>query len=249
MVAAVTRYVALVLVLLVGAHAADAKPRKKRKRPRVSSRVVHPREATETPAFRYGHMTQDECEAELTTRGISFQREEGPAVLAPVRLLGPLHGVEFRTDLSAEKRATTKWEIADCRLVLALDDFAVQLAARDITEVIHYSMYRPPSKNWPEDKFAAQHKGAVAIDIGRFKKANGRVLDVDDHFSGRIGAKTCGDGARPRKKTPESTELRAILCDAVAANLFNIVLTPNFNRPHKNHFHLEVTGAKWFMIH
>lgn len=243
-----TRSLALALVVLAGAHVADARPRKK-KSGRVSRRVVHPPEPTQTPAFRYGQLTQEECEAELTARGIGFRREEALAVLAPVRLTGPLHGVEFKTRLSPEARATTPWEIADCRLVLALDDFAVQLAAHDITEVLHYSMYRRPGKHWPEEKFAAQHKGAVAIDIGRFVKADGTVLDVDDHFSGKIGAQTCGDGARPRKRTPESLELREILCDAVAANLFNIVLTPNFNRPHKNHFHLEVTGAKWFLIH
>jgi len=27
------------------------------------------------------------------------------------------------------------------------------------------------------------------------------------------------------------------------------VLTPDFNRAHRNHFHLEVTaGVKWFMV-
>ena len=78
---------------------------------------------------------------------------------------------------------------------------------------------------------------------------DGHALDVEDHFSGRIGAKTCGDGARPRKATPESTKLRALLCETVAAGIFNIVLTPNFNRAHRNHFHLEITGAQWFLVH
>ena len=50
--------------------------------------------------------------------------------------------------------------------------------------------------------------------------------------------------------TPAATELRTILCDTVAKHLFNVVLTPNYNRPHHNHFHLEVTlGAKWFLLH
>src|SRR5436305_323767 len=77
-------------------------------------------------------------------------------------------------------------------------------------------------------------------------KSRGTTLYVLADFYGRIGDKTGGDGAGPRKKTDASTEIRSILCDAVDAHLFNIVLTPNFNRPHRNHFHLEVTGASWF---
>ena len=39
-----------------------------------------------------------------------------------------------------------------------------------------------------------------------------------------------------------------------SALLFTIgvvgVLTPNFNRPHRNHFHLEVmANKKWFLVH
>ena len=59
------------------------------------------------PAVQYGALTQDACEAELNTRGISFQREEAKGVLAPVRLTGPLHGVDFHTNLREDRRADT----------------------------------------------------------------------------------------------------------------------------------------------
>ena len=69
-------------------------------------------------------------------------------------------------------------------------------------------------------------------------------------FHGAIGAPTCGDGAGPHPATPDAKELRAILCEAVEAHLFNVVLTPDFNRPHRNHFHLEVmAGVTWFLVH
>ena len=171
-------------------------------------------------------------------------------MLEPVRLTGPLHGVEFRTDLSDKARATSPYEIADCRLVLALDDFAVILEKHDIVQVRHYSIYRPPPKSWSDDKIGGQHNGALAIDAGRFTARDGTVLDVTKDFHGAIGAKTCGDGAGPQPVTANGKELRAILCEAVASHLFNVVLTPNFNRPHHNHFHLEVTAdVKWFLVH
>jgi hypothetical protein len=219
--------------------------------PNAKSRFETPRDATSSPAYRYGAMSRDACEAALRERKIAFARiDTARGVLAPVRLAGPLRGVTFRTELPAKARATTPWEIADCRLVLALDDFAAILARHDIVEVHHYSMYRPPSKSWPADKLGTRHDGALALDAGKLVDKRGKVLDVDRDFHGAIGAKTCGDDAGPSPSTEESRELRDILCETVAARIFNVVLTPNYNKPHKNHFHLEVTaGVKWFLVH
>lgn len=204
--------------------------------------------ADEPAAIRYAAMSRDECEAELTARGIAFRREEAKGVLAPVRLEGPLHGVVYRTNLKEEARDTTLWEIADCRLVLALDDFAAILAEHDIVEVRHYSMYRKPPARWADDKIGGQHRGALALDAARFIRRDGSELDVLDHFKGKLRSKTCGAGAR-KVVTAEATELREIVCAAVDRQLFNVVLTPNFNRGHRNHFHLEVTaGVTWFMV-
>lgn len=229
-----------------------SKKRRARRRSRsVAARISAPKDAVESPAYRYAQLSADECEAELLARDIGFEREEGAAVLAPVRLTGPLRGVVFRTDQRDRDRQTSPYEIADCRLVLALDDFAEILSRHDIVEVRHYSMYRPP-RSWPdgpERPIGKQHKGALAIDVGRLIRRDGEVLDVDRDFHGRIGAATCGEGARPRRPTKAALALREILCEAVDRRMFNIVLTPNYNRPHKNHFHLEVmAGVGWFMV-
>jgi hypothetical protein len=226
-----------------------AKARARRTQSSTAAHLTNPSDSAETPAVRYAQLAQADCEAELASRHIDFIRETGSAVLAPVRITGPLHGVVFRTDGKAEVRATSPYEIADCRLVLALDDFAAILNRHGIVEVRHYSMYRPP-KNWPEGKIGARHDGALALDAGRFIDSSGKVLDVDRDFHGAIDAKTCGDGAAPRPATADALELRAILCEAVDHRLFNVVLTPNYNRPHHNHFHLEVTaGVTWFLVH
>lgn len=200
------------------------------------------------PRLRYAAMTQDECEAELTTRGIPFHRETAKGVLAPVRLDGPLHGVTFRTNEKAEQRATTIWEIADCRLVLALDDFSQILAAHDIVEVRHYSMYRKAPDRWPADKIGTRHTGGLALDAARFIKSDGSTLDVLDDFKGRRHRKVCGKEA-PKGKTEAARELREIVCAALDVGMFSVILTPNFNRAHRNHFHLEVTpGVKWLWL-
>jgi hypothetical protein len=228
-------------------QAKQAKSRTKRAKP---SRFIAPADATTSPAYRYAALSQIDCEAELMKRNIGFVRETARGVLAPVRLTGPVQGVLFRTELGDQARATSSWEIADCRLVLSLDDLASILKGHDIVEVRHFSMYRPPPKSWPDSQQGARHGGALALDAGRFIAKDGRVLDVDKHFHGAIGAKTCGPGAAPRPATAEALALRAILCEAADRRLFNVVLTPNYNRPHKNHFHLELTeGANWFLVH
>jgi hypothetical protein len=209
-----------------------------------------PPDPESAPAVRYAKLDRLTCEAELGRRGIPFTAvDEARGVLAPVRLRGPLHGVTFRTGLPASQRATSVWEIVDCRLALALDDFAAQLAAHDVVEVIHFSVYRPPVATWPGGKQATRHPGGLAIDAGSFVKKDGTILQVERDFHGHIGATTCGNGAGPVPATAESRELRAILCDAADARLFNVMLSPDYNWPHRNHFHLEVTaGAKWFIV-
>ena len=242
--------IGLALLLLATSAAAASHKKHKPATKHASSRFSNPDDAADTPAVRYAAMSADDCLAELDKRQITYTKETAKGVLAPVRLTGPLHGVTFRTDLPEAQRATTPWEIADCRLVLALDDFAQILENHDVVEVRHYSIYRVAPKSWPDDKIGGQHNGGLALDAGRFIRKDGTTIDVLEMFHGKIGAKTCGDGAGPHPATPDAKELRSILCEAVDAHLFNVVLTPDFNRPHRNHFHLEVmAGVHWFLVH
>ncbi len=203
----------------------------------------------QTAAWKYGQLTPAECEAEVKTRKLPFTSEPTDGVLAGGRLTGPIRGVTFRTRESDEKRATSPWEILDCRLALSLDDFAGVLVAHDIVEVRHYSMHRKVPTSWPAGKVGSQHFGGMAIDAAIFTTSDGTKIDVNEDWFGRIGAKTCGPDARPRRKTEKSVVLRAILCETAAKRIFNVILTPNHNRAHRNHFHLDVTpGARWFVI-
>lgn len=171
-------------------------------------------------------------------------------VLAPVRLRGPLHGVEIHSALSEKQRARSTIEIFDCRLVLALDDFATVLAKHDVVEVVHMSAFRSQRDRGCTPKYPGkQHCGALAVDVGTFKKKDGSVLDVDKDWNGRIGTQTCADGTGPSPVTPAATELWDIVCDSARRGLFHVMLTPNFNVEHKNHFHLEITpDVGWMLI-
>jgi len=92
-----------------------------------------------------------------------------------------------------------------------------------------------------------RHPAGLAIDVARLKKRDGQWLSVANHFQGKIGAKTCGEGVR-NADTPEARELRSIVCEANDLGVFTYVLTPNYNAAHADHFHMEVRPqVKWFL--
>lgn len=196
-------------------------------------------------ASRHAALDRAACEAELGRRHISYDRvAEARGVVAPLRLTGPLSGVTFRSNLPASKSRSSPYDIYDCRLVLSLDDFARDvLVKHDIVEVIHLSVYRPVSTKVALKGPGRRHGGALAIDAAFFKTKDGRTLTVEKDFSPRrIGARPC-----PAPK--DASELRRIACEANDARIFNVLLTPDFNRAHHNHFHLEVTaGVRWTFV-
>jgi hypothetical protein len=207
--------------------------------------------AEAAPASRYARLTREEALAELGRRGIAYERvEDAPGVVAPIRLTGPLHGVEIHSSLPVEQRKTTPFEILDARLALALDDFAVILANHDVVEVVHFTMYRPNDdvhEGTPDVR--PRHPGGLAIDVGGMRKRSGAILTVDGHWPAGIGEKTCGPRAR-RLPARRGRELESIVCEAHDLRLFHAILTPHFNRAHHDHVHLELKAdTLWFLVH
>lgn len=201
-------------------------------------------DASQPAAAKYAALDRAKCEAELDRRKIGYERVgEAKGVIAPLRLTTPLSGVRFRSNLSDAASKTSPYDIYDCRLVLSLDDFAAVLAKHDIVEVVHLSVYRPVGKKVQlKNGVGRRHSGALAIDAALFKTSDGKTLSVLKDFKGRIGAKPCPAPAA-------ATELRKIACEANEARLFNVLLTPDYNWAHRNHFHLEVTaGVPWTLV-
>jgi len=96
---------------------------------------------------------------------------------------------------------------------------------------------------------ATRHPAGLAIDVAMLHERDGRWLTVRSDFHGRIGVKTCGEGAR----VPDgeaARELHAIVCEARDPAIFTYVLTPDFNAAHADHFHMEIKpGVRWFLYH
>jgi hypothetical protein len=204
----------------------------------------------DAPNMRYAAMDSPACLNELGKRNIPCVRASPLGdVVTPVRLKGPLHGISIHTSLAPSERDKSPMEVFDCRLVLALDDFSGLLATHDVVEVITFGAYRARNQNGCTAKYAGlQHCGGLALDIASFKKRDGTTLVVDKDFNGKIGWSTCAGGS-PKPSTPGALELWSYVCDSASRAIFNVVLTPNHNLEHHNHFHVEVTpDAEWMLI-
>ena len=214
------------------------------RRDRASGRTLRRRlPRPRPPAQRYGRSTgrsarrssRREASPSRGRRGARRARPRAPRRPAPRRHVPP--------GLPAAERATSPWEIVDCRLALALDDFA--RAARRARHrrghpLLDLSARHARGAGTSRHAHGARHRRRLLREAGRHH------LEVERDFHGRIGAPTCGAGAGPSPATAEALELRSIVCDAAGARLFNVVLTPDYNWPHRNHFHLEVRAdTKW----
>jgi hypothetical protein len=213
--------------------------------------VPAPSELTATPAHRYANFSSDQAYEELDRRAIRY-RKELPApegVRAPVRLLGPLHGVDVHSSLPAAERSASKFEVLDARLALALDDFCLLLEREGIVELVHFTMYRPGASPAADtDALPTRHPGGLAIDVGALRHREGRWLDVGKHWQADVGARTCGPSAKTH--SAETTKaLVSLVCEAAAQHLFHYVLTPHYDQAHHDHLHLEIKpGTRWFLV-
>ena len=213
--------------------------------------VVVPRDYAATPANAYADLDAEPCLAQLDERGVPYEHlKDVPLVDAPVRIAGPIHGVTF-THLRQHVASAPPSEgsVLDCRLLLALDDFALLLEERGITELGYISAYRRDRTG--RAKPGERHPSALAIDVAWLRHGDGWRWDVERDFGGKIGAKTCGARAQaPEPATERATSLRKFLCDTGRQRLFHLLLTPNYDRDHHDHVHLEVRrNIRWFLVH
>lgn len=214
---------------------------------------------------RYAALDAASCHAELARRGISFSPEldaQYKSVLAPVRVRDRISGVLFRTAASESERQTTPYEVFDCRLVLSLSDWSRLLLSKDIDEVLFFSAFRPPPKPHADIKPASRHPGGLAIDVFRFGKRkkspeqSREWIDIERDFQGRLKQPVCpqapspGANAKKKPKTNTNTKiLRGLVCETADAHLFSSILTPNYDRAHKNHLHLEIVpNVSWHLL-
>jgi hypothetical protein len=202
--------------------------------------------ATATVDVEIGDATPASCQDALALYQIDFTA--GPAaqgVVDPVTATIPINGVPYRVLGNANPRTTM---FADCTLILSLAKAAPIMRARGVTEVSDLGVYNfrcigggtPP--NCPNG--ISQHAFATAIDIAALTDSTGETAVVNDDWVIDPNAEeTCEAPTEPGK----DEYLHGVICALKAANVWNIVLTPNYNADHRNHFHVDLTPDSDFI--
>lgn len=251
-----SRSVVLALALLALAPPCLARPgprpapgHRARSAPRAAQDPPPKWGAESATATRIAALDSASCRDALTRRGVRFRAVgQAPGVETPVRLVGTLNGVKYRTDYPDSQRESVPFEIFDCRLVLALLELDPILKAHSIEEVRIYSAWRPPTGTRVPPGPTHAHPAGLAVDIRLFRKSSGEELEIERDFHGTLGRDPCAPASDGPSEGP-ARELREIYCGAAAAQLFHVQLSPDHDERHHNHFHLEVRpGVRWFIV-
>jgi hypothetical protein len=186
--------------------------------------------------MRVAKLAPGQCRAELRKREIKTKppRRGAPGVATPLRISGPLHGVEF---LAPGVRSV--YGTLDCRLALALDELARVLERHGVVKVHVDNLYRPRA-HLPGKRKRSQHAYGLAVDVRAFELSEGRQLVVARDWSGPIGSAPCGPASSLAVTSGDAVTLRNIVCDIVREGVFHHVLTPSYDAAHSDHVHLDI---------
>jgi hypothetical protein len=203
----------------------------------VSARANEP--STETYVCLPGRESEvgGDCLDELSKRGVGFtpttHTVEHPSgypnldciIEDPVYLKSPLHGVELQYYDGNE----TSTVLMSCEGALAVSKTVEDVKPLGVTAMRHIGTYN--CRTISGSSSLSRHAYGDAIDIYGFEFNNGKLWTLIDHWE--------HDTSNP------SSNAGSFLYDAAYRwhddRVWNIILTPNYNSAHDNHFHVDMT--------
>jgi hypothetical protein len=176
----------------------------------------------------------------MTAAGVTWtEGPEMPGIADPVTVADPFAALPYRYIEAGEPRTTM---LADCELAGVLVRIAPLLAGRGVVQVVDYGVYNYRcigNEGTPPDcpQGISEHAFGRAIDVAAYQLDDGTSYVVnDDWVIDGDDEETC---AAPREPGADQW-LHEILCAQVAAGVWGVALTPNYNAAHRNHFHLDL---------
>ena len=185
-----------------------------------------------------------ECHAWLTAHDVGFTAgPSAPGIEDPVTATLPFAGLAFRSGGAARTSM-----FADCALVKSLVLAAPIIKGYGFVEVTDLGVYNyrcinnagtPPNCT----SGLSEHSFGNAIDLASFKRADGTSAVVKTDWVIDPADDTC----EAATVAGPDRVLHEMICALKAANVWNIVLTPNYNALHRDHFHADLTDGSDFI--
>jgi hypothetical protein len=171
----------------------------------------------------------DTCLAALDALGVSYRRAKRRGVDIAVEVRGPLGGVEYRPYGGVDPL------VIDCSLAFSLARAGDFLRAHEIERVNYSSAYQ--RRNIRGTSRPSRHSFGLAIDVHTFVLVGGeRFAAIKLDYEQGLGD---NQDCMGEPLTELGAVLRAVDCQVSRSGLFRIVLTPDYDGDHYNHFHLE----------
>ena len=153
-------------------------------------------------------------------------------IAMPVAVEGPLGGVAYTA-------ANPTWPprplVLDCSLVYSLALAGAMLAEDGVAQAYygdayHYRFVKGTNR-------LSRHSFGLALDVHRFADAAGRTLSIAADYEKGLGR---GRDCVGRPDGDKARRLRLLWCRLERSELFKLVLDPDFDEDHRDHFHLQV---------
>lgn len=167
-----------------------------------------------------------DCYAELDARGVAYKRAKRPGIAHAVELPGTLGGIEF---VGADPL------VIDCSLAVSLDEIGRYLRDLGISQAQFSSAYS--RRNVRGTNRPSKHSFGLAIDVHSFTGRELGTVRIDRDYEQGLGDAVDCVGT---PLTQGGAALKILQCQLVRSGLFHLVLSPDYDDAHHDHFHLEV---------
>jgi hypothetical protein len=166
------------------------------------------------------------CTDALTARKVAWKPASRPGIVNAVEITGPLGGVSLSSPSGPL--------VIDCSLAVSLDEAGRYLRNVGIDAATFSSAYS--RRNVRGTNRPSKHSYGLAIDVHTFSGRDLGTLQIDRDYEQGLGD---GVDCLGRPLTQGGATLKLLQCQLARSGLFHLVLSPDYDDAHHDHFHLE----------
>ena len=167
-----------------------------------------------------------DCYSELTDRRVGFKKVKKQGIAQAVEIVGAIGGVELTGESAL---------LIDCSLAVPLHEAGRYMRGLGIDKAHFVSAYS--RRNVRGTNHPSKHSYGLAIDVASFTGSDVGTMRVDKDYEQGLGDAVDCVG---RPLTKAGALLKILQCQLVRSGLFHLVLSPDYDDAHHDHFHLEV---------
>lgn len=168
-----------------------------------------------------------ECTAELDARGVTWTKASKPGIAHAVEIKSAFAGVTLQA-------SSDQPLVIDCSLAVSLAEAGRYLKGLGIEHATFSSAYS--RRNVRGTNRPSKHSFGLAIDVHTFTGPDLGTLRVDRDYEQGLGDAVNCVGT---PLTQGGAVLKVLQCQLVRSGLFHLVLSPDYDDAHHDHFHLE----------